>query len=382
MDLSNQDAKDKNLVVGHHYEFIDGLRAVAVLLVIWFHSSEFVFTEDMVGLVGAYYTAALIGQTAVDLFFVISGFLITGILIDSADLKGRYKRFYTRRTLRIFPLYYAFILLFGLVLMSEPPEMGSDKGHFIYYLFYLQNWLGGDHLEGIYVLLNHTWSLAIEEQFYLIWPFVFWSLYKRSYMGTMIFCVALIIVSAGCRFYFAAQEEYVFAYKATICHFDSIAMGALCSLLYFKYKDQILRYRIPVMLCGAVSFIIFLILLYTRQNSTDSHLFMMSNGLIFTNIFYMCIFMLLLIAREGNAIKKALCHRFLRFSGKISYGLYIFHFPVGMMIAASINTMGMGYAASHSITLLLILPVCYLIAWLSYTYLEMPILKLKGKYAP
>ena len=111
----------QNLIVGQHYPAIDGLRGVAVLLVLLFHSSYFAtidMDQSLSGLTYVYYLLTITGQTGVDLFFVLSGFLITGILIDTAQDKNVFRNFYIRRSLRIFPLYYAVLFAFLIYLSS------------------------------------------------------------------------------------------------------------------------------------------------------------------------------------------------------------------------------------------------------------------------
>lgn len=149
-----------SLIVGQHYPAIDGLRGLAVLLVLWFHASYFV-TIDMVNpLVGGtwiYYSLTIMGETGVDLFFVLSGFLITGLLIDTRNNKHNFRHFYIRRALRIFPLYYAVLVIFlGYFLFAL--GFGSlDSSKILMHLLYLQNWMFS-HNADQFILLDHTWS--------------------------------------------------------------------------------------------------------------------------------------------------------------------------------------------------------------------------------
>tara|TARA_B100001989_G_scaffold92681_1_gene64529 strand:+ start:174 stop:1328 length:1155 start_codon:yes stop_codon:yes gene_type:complete len=382
--LSDSQSPPQNIVVGHHYDFIDGLRGLAVLLVIWFHASVFLFSasEENQFYHELYYRLSLIGQTGVDLFFIISGFLITGILIDTKDVENRFRRFYIRRSLRIFPLYYGFLFLMGAVLLLQPlsEDWGSDVGRFFYHSVYLQNWFSPAS-DGFWLLLSHTWSLAIEEQFYLLWPLIFWFLYKRSYVSTIGFCLVLIIISMYLRFDLAERGYHNFAYRATISHFDSIAMGALCSLLFCKYGQVFSRFKLILSLVALLSIAVFLLCLFS-YDLKKSHLFLISNGLTFMNVAYICVFMLLLISSSENVVKKFLAKPFFIFTARISYGMYIFHFPICVFISVWVQSLDYEYLYGHFIALTLTLCLSYLVSWLSYKYFEEPILKLKDRYAP
>src|SRR5580698_6867484 len=160
---------------------LDSVRGLAVLLVL-VHNTD-IYPSLHLGLI----TNA--GWSGVDLFFVLSGFLITGILIDTKEAQNYFSSFYARRMLRIFPLYYAVLTL--LVIVALHPTQ-------IYYYLYLSNWL---------ILLKdgwqpnvagHFWSLAVEEQFYLIWPLCVWLLPKRYRLRfTLAGCVFALMLRLG-----------------------------------------------------------------------------------------------------------------------------------------------------------------------------------------
>jgi peptidoglycan/LPS O-acetylase OafA/YrhL len=133
------------------------------------------------------------GWMGVDLFFVLSGFLITGILYDTALAENRTKNFYTRRALRIFPLFYG--ILFLLLLLTPVFHLHWQPGHALYFV-YLGNMTGilAPGLSSIHEGLNlgHLWSLAVEEQFYMLWPFVVWKVHDRRRLLKII-CVVLVL---------------------------------------------------------------------------------------------------------------------------------------------------------------------------------------------
>jgi peptidoglycan/LPS O-acetylase OafA/YrhL len=142
-------------------------------------------------------TTFSVGWTGVILFFVLSGYLITGILLDAKGSGGYFRNFYIRRALRIFPAYYLVLLLTAAtiyIVAPTSPVFGPGAFEWNYFIFYVQNyWLGiqayQTPLAGI---LGHTWTLAIEEQFYLIWPAIVYFLGRRA---LVVFCIALLVLS-------------------------------------------------------------------------------------------------------------------------------------------------------------------------------------------
>ena len=158
----------------------------------------------------------------VDLFFVLSGFLITGILLDALGKPYFFKRFYWRRGLRIWPLYYMFFA--GVLLVHR--QMFSRIGVTPFALYY-RNFLGPDHASDIYI--GQFWSLCVEEQFYLVWPVVLYFLTKRWRLPL----IMLLIAAAFClRIYFSSigKDSYII-YRLPMCHMDVLFAGAMLAAL-------------------------------------------------------------------------------------------------------------------------------------------------------
>lgn len=154
---------------------LDGLRAIAIILVMLFHF----------GIIG-------FGWLGVQMFFVLSGFLITGILLNLKDSRerfsGKIKTFYIRRVLRIFPVYYFYLLCFLVcwIIYKYP----ADFGYKVLYLFtYTYNFTRTFYGWTLSPYFTHLWSLCVEEQFYLIWPFIILILPQRFLKWAMLFCV-------------------------------------------------------------------------------------------------------------------------------------------------------------------------------------------------
>src|SRR3954471_12053673 len=217
-----------------HLPALDGLRGIAILAVLIYHYAFEL--QHGHGLGGAIYELLHQGRHGVDLFFVLSGFLITGILLDSRDSPRYFSTFYARRTLRIFPLYYGvlFVVLVLLPLLAAPAP-GAQK------VMHDQPWLwcyGANvlmTLTGNRALFNaehfnlgHFWSLAVEEQFYLVWPLLVLLLSRRALIGI---CVACLPISLALRLYFIARGNSAGADFFTASRMDALAVGALVATL-------------------------------------------------------------------------------------------------------------------------------------------------------
>ncbi len=202
---------------------LDGVRGLAILFVLVMHS---LYIGPLVGLdVGAhpYARVAWLGWCGVDVFFVLSGFLITGILVRSKGGPGYFRNFYMRRTLRIFPLYYAVVAL--LLFVLPRPLITSED--YLPHLLYYQNFrYAYGLLAGHDAALQVTWSLAIEEQFYLLWPALVWCLSTRALRAL---CVAAILAAVGMRFYLVGQG-LPGTHFLTHCRLDTLAAGALLAI--------------------------------------------------------------------------------------------------------------------------------------------------------
>src|SRR5688572_4693650 len=173
------------------------------------------------------------GVWGVDLFFVLSGYLITGILYDTRSSERYFRSFYARRTLRIFPLYYGVLFVLFVVfpaswLEAIAPGMHEAREAQAWLWTYLTNvYLARD---GAYSLpyLSHFWSLAVEEHFYLVWPFIIYRLSRTAAMRT---CVVLGVGAFGLRLWFAAfSGNDVAAQVLTPCRLDTLCTGAWFAL--------------------------------------------------------------------------------------------------------------------------------------------------------
>src|SRR5271157_2343931 len=197
---------------------LDAVRGLAVLLVL-VHNTD-IYPSLHLGLIASN------GWMGVDLFFVLSGFLITGILVDTKKSEGYFRNFYARRCLRIWPLYYsALLFMFVIVPLLRPSEaqtvFEARSSPWWAYLFFLQNFLIPIPTMAT-GLLGVTWSLAVEEQFYLVWP---WVIRYFSFTQVRRIAIAVICVSPALRFYLSLNHINI--YSNPFCRLDALMAGAL-----------------------------------------------------------------------------------------------------------------------------------------------------------
>lgn len=322
---------------------LDGIRGVAILLVMTFHFW-------MVGVSGAvaawervYGDMVGIGWIGVDLFFVLSGFLITGILYDSRESSRYYRVFYGRRTLRIFPLYFAALTIFVsigpyvLARVHGPVLAGINSGNVdkLFAWTYLINWYEG--YKGWYAVsrpLQHFWSLAIEEQFYLIWPLLVATLTRRRLMSVS---AGLMVVALTLR---AAMYLLHFPYAAytwTVCRADSLAIGAIVALAARDPNDWmiLLKWARRLAMPALGGIIIGRILNPTcAAGPGDSPTFFMNTfELSLAGIFFGTCVAWAVALRKDSLGHHLLASSFLRFFGKYSYCLYVCHMPIMVLLA-------------------------------------------------
>ena len=230
--------------LGAHLPALDGLRGIAILVVMVMH-----FTFVAPGSPSEHLFAGIIrsGWVGVDLFFVLSGFLITGILVDSRLKENYFRTFYMRRAVRIFPLYYAFLFLLFVILPWLKPgsslaENGTDPQ--LWAWAYLNNVLmAREGWEGVSAHTTHLWSLAIEEQFYLVWPLIVWSATRQTLIRI---CAVLIVAAWATRLsLFYSTGMGIGGYLLFPARMDALVFGGVLALLV----------REPAGVAGMVRFI-------------------------------------------------------------------------------------------------------------------------------
>jgi peptidoglycan/LPS O-acetylase OafA/YrhL len=340
---------------------LDGLRGIAILLVVvhrfWPRSA-----------VGPWADAAGAGWIGVDLFFVISGFLIAGILLDTRGEPGFFRNFYARRILRIFPLYYLFV---GGVFLafSGSAEFREHSGSPIWYLVHLGNMPEGMLDNDVPYWLAPVWSLAIEEQFYLTFPLVV-AIVRPERLGRVL--VAMIIAAPLIRLgtMLVAPERERIQYLFTLCRLDTIAVGCLLAVIFRridleKYRDLIVR-GAAVIVCTAALFAI-----DTGLDRTTP----VGRTLGYTVVAFACASVVaLVVLYRGQHETGVLRFAPLAYLGKLCFGLYLLHRPADTLVSAAAARVGF----DHHLWLLPVkLGVAVVLATISWRLLERPFLKLK-----
>jgi peptidoglycan/LPS O-acetylase OafA/YrhL len=317
---------------GHEAERLpplDGIRGLAVLAVMISHFYGLQRFKDLLWTDRIYGSLADGGWIGVDLFFVLSGFLITGILYDSKGGPGYFRSFYMRRVLRIFPLYYGFLFLVfvvaPMVLASPPADLQWLQDHQWWYWLYIPNFLGAKFTDHIPGYTGHLWSLAIEEQFYICWPLVVFLCSRKTLLRL---CSGVIIVSLLLRIGFRLTDvPRDWVYIVTPARLDGLACGALVTLLIRSESGRALvaRWAKPVALvCGAL--VAGLWMYYGRiswwNNPTGTF------GLSLIALAFGGLVGMAVTRPSTNWLPNALSHPVLVFFGKYSYAMYVFQNPV------------------------------------------------------
>lgn len=328
---------------------LDSIRGLAVLVVLLHNTDKYRYTAGI----------AVNGWMGVDLFFVLSGFLITGILLDTKDADGYFRNFYARRCLRIWPLYYAALLfMFVLVPALRPSEASKifeprAMPWWSYFVF-LQNFRV-PVITSATGLLAVTWSLAVEEQFYLVWPIVirFCSVSRLRNMAIAIICVSPVL-----RFFLLRQHFDV--YPNTFCRLDGLMAGALLAILFRSKSFSASRY----VLWAWVAFIIALPAAVLTAQRVPWAVYS------FTALASACLVYLALWSKQ-KWFQGLLANRFLIYTGTISYGIYLLE-KIAPDVAQSFHL-----DKHPALVLPLTAAATYLLATLSWNLLERPCLRLK-----
>ena len=410
-DPGELDEGQKKALAGadtHAIPTLDGMRGIAVLAVLVFHYAWTFPGDDPVAAHGLVEKIAVqlhafmwSGWTGVDLFFVLSGYLITrGLVTDSKKpLKTRLKMFWMRRVLRIFPLYYAVLIVgtvvtVGLLGQKWIPELP--------YWVYFQNYsLAFD--QAVMRWTAHFWSLAIEEQFYFVWPLVALMTSRRRLIPTIL---ALIVITVGLRGYltfrgehlgifqhwYGTEEEHLqhgiaqFVYRCTFTRADGLLLGAFVAVTQREVRHPISqvwrRVRLPAFIGTALA-LAGLYVWATGLNDYDRRVIgigYVTLALFFASAVSMCADHVI-----GPRATRFLEWRPLVACGKVSYGMYIFHWPLVVVAVPYLTRWqeGRSIVAQMAISggfVVAGIAFIYVMALVSFRFFESPFLKLKGKF--
>lgn len=381
------------------YPALDGIRALAFLMVFAQHYLQLPW-----------------GWTGVDIFFVLSGFLITGILFDTRNDLHRVRNFYVRRTLRIFPLYFGVMLA---IFLTSPLVHWQWNWRWLVWPAYLGNFarfihpydigdplqlladfqpsafLAGRHLT---LYLGHFWSLCVEEQFYLIWPWVvFWIRDRKKLLwvcaSTVPLCVAARLIG---HFYFPSwMLENEILYRATPFRLDALLLGGLIALVLRANNKQVLfefaRKAFPVSAGAVLLWLLFAPHRHLWQRPYAYPSWKFTWGLCVVDI--LSGLLILVALQPGSLVYRLFSLRPLRWIGRMSYGAYVLHdIPhplygsLSLLLARHLDSRlrlseHFIHIQATFITAVMGLTLTLVLAWLSFRYFESPFLELKEKWA-
>ncbi len=339
---------------------IDGLRAVAILLVVWHHTGG--STSSLAWLRHGYH--------GVTLFFAISGFLITTLLLREKERSGRISltRFFARRSLRIFPLYFLVLGVYCIVVLvveSDSARREDFFGNLIYFLTYTSNWFVHTTEEGGTIFFC-SWSLATEEQYYLVWPFVVALVSKRcalwaAFLALTLWGIAKFGISQG-----TGEERLPIVILQSIA--PAICLGSASAIIVgtqrgFGIVSRLVRRDWAGIILLAVS---------AFSLGAGAH------GVVMAALAAMIV--VYFVVSPTPIGGRLLMKQPVAFVGAVSYGIYMWHLlcknGVSLIWAKTVG----GPVSSEMTLFLLTLGSAVFVSWLSFRFYEKPFLRLKKRF--
>ncbi len=351
---------------------LDGLRGLAILFVIVWHYIACLVVPAP-GSLGARLMLPLqIAWSGVDLFFVLSGFLIGGILLDARSSPRYFKTFYMRRLHRIFPLYYLWLATFGIALALPLPDylskLFNQELPWWSYPLYVQNIFMAVRQRFGAEWLGMTWSLAVEEQFYLILPLVV-RILRPANLAKFIIGAILAAPVLRLAIYWSGNEYYG-PYTLLPCRADSLGCGVLCALLLRRQAawEWLVRrrgyvYSILAILAGGVVF------LWSHSQGR----IMNSIGYTWLALFYST-WLILAVVQPDRAVRALLNHPLIQRCGLLAYGLYMFHQGINSLLHGLVfRAPPVIHGISTALVTGLAAALTFVAASLSWKYFEKPL---------
>ena len=317
------------------------------------------------------------------LFFVLSGFLITTILISEKEYPISYylKRFYWRRSLRIFPLYYLYIALVGIVYsVSLIPE--NYQSYLPYLLSYTFNFMPLIRPFEFDIAFTHFWSLAVEEQFYLLWPLMIFVLNNRQIK----FLLITIIIGCPIFRYFIHEwlviNEYEqvgeIIYRLTPSQLDGFAFGALIPVFGLSYRQA--NYNTPLVIGLSVFFSLGFWNLLTSDHGLTSFGYAIGETHNFQHIWSysivngVSVLLILQVMNSNGLLNRFFSNKALVQIGRVSYGMYVYHW----IILAFFRTTVSIYFPNRWVSFIIYFILVYIISYLSFVFFEKYFIQLKS----
>jgi peptidoglycan/LPS O-acetylase OafA/YrhL len=365
-----------------HLRALDGVRGLAILAVLLFH---FVAPTNPTGTLDRGITWLFsYGALGVDLFFVLSGFLITGILYDSRTEPAYFRNFYMRRVLRIFPLYYAVLVVVFFIVPAIPALRGTEiaglRDHQAWAWLYGVNIYLAIHNGWVLSYIEHFWSLAVEEHFYLVWPFAIWLLAARR---RALLAFSLVVALASFAGRVVASLHGVSPIATTVLtpfQLDALAIGGFLAVYLRQPEGEAAARRaiLPLVLAGAA----LLLLQFGLRHFTspgDAVLALRSGAF---HLMFAALLLKALASGPDSTWGRFFGGTPMVTLGKYSYGLYVYHHFLSYYFASHGTDLALASViGSHAAALAILaaggITTSMGIAWLSYEFFEQPFLRLK-----
>ena len=322
-----------------------------------------------------------LGWVGVDLFFVLSGYLITGILSASRNSPHYFRNFLIRRALRILPLYYLCIGLFCAAAYFHPDKSSwkafLDWGGPFWFIFYLGNFrIVMENAAPPIFAFFPLWSLQVEEQFYLLYPFVV-AVCPTPILKNVLWGCAAFALGFRCfaTLFFPGTSAYI-CYVLTPSRMDALAIGGLVSI-YLKEPGSLPsleKIRKITILLAALCFTLFILV-----SPQAFHPWIQTVGYTLVDVTCAAVLILIVMSPAG-ILSSFLKSPLLVITGQIAYGLYILHAPVGWALSQFLER----YAGMNSrgpMASLIIAAAVFTVAWISWHFFESRIVQLKKKWA-
>lgn len=375
----SHDEKGSRLLV------LDGLRAIAICLVLVHHYTQNIYIKGFGDRV--FLNIGNSSWIGVDLFFVLSGFLITGILYDSKGSPSYFRTFYIRRSLRIFPIYYLMLFVVFVILPMLHLSIVDTKTleHSPWFWLYGANYLTG-LVDWPDTAVVHLWSLAVEEHFYLLWPVVvYFATKKQLLIGGIAFLFIAYFMRLSASLNGASNVSiYVF----TQYRIDTLIMGGLLAL---AWKTPELKARLSKH-AGKLAILFFALLVFSYSNflGIDWRFWsaaQIAAGFSLIGLFFVAIHIICLNLPNSSPFYWILTCAPALWLGRLSYGMYLFHRPieqVSMQLGLHPSMHAHPGTPIWPYTILYILGnsvATALLAWLTWNLFEKHVLRLKGRFS-
>ena len=359
---------------------LEGIRAYAFLMVFLVHFSGFKWTLTGRSILAYPFLIVLqLSFVAVPIFFALSGYLITGVLYDTLGREGYFRVFYLRRSIRVFPLYYATL---GLGVIMAVVSAGNFHSAHLLYLVYLQNWNANPTLPiwGHYTHMFHLWSMAVEEQYYLLWPMAVWMLRGRRQLLT--FCYTMIGMTIALRLALPLLQMTGYeAYQSTLFRCDPLMLGSALALHQRGPMRSLARLTKPAwaVVIGGLALMTARALLVGQALPYDRF------GVeVVTPTIALVGAAIVVLAIEPGTVIFTMCEQSWAVAlGKMSYSLYLMHgFLIPLWEIKVVPTLSthLGHLAGRLVGMVSAFGLIYAASCLTYRFLELPGMRLKGRF--